>query len=220
MAAEKIPAVLFLERDRLYLFEQGDVYTIAFPPNAVRDLDLLDPTLLAGAIEAEVKKASLPQASLIFVLSDAVLFSRDLPEERPSEREEAAKTFLDSVPFNLIVSKVYSSGSVARVVAGNGELVNAVMEVFERLGYSFEALVPSAIFGQFSGKRVLDSEMGSFVIENRASAVMQSMIGKREPVVVSATPAVPSSKKSKLPYLAVTFVILLLVLVALLVFRR
>lgn len=213
--------ILFLERNRISVYDANNVLKLDVPDTVVRDIDILDKTGFDGLVDGFIKTKKLDAGRLWIVLSDEVCFSQDIADTDPSKLETDVRDFLETIPFDQIISKRFKAQTGVRVIATNLELVEAVIEIFERNGFATEVVTPTAIFPGYSTKKELDPALARFVLANKSLATQGNMLAKiNAPKPVAEAPKEAKPKNKLLPYLLVGFFILLVVLVATLLLRK
>jgi hypothetical protein len=223
MAQEGKNEVLFLVRDRFYLYDGSAVLTLEFPPTIVQDLDVKNRDGLNDLITLFIHNNKLVPAQLFFILSESVCFSKDFPIGIPADAvkvEAATKEFLDSIPFSSVVSKVYKTPTSTRVVGSNQDLIDTIFVAFENKGFGISALAPANIFPDFGSATDLSPDTAQTVLNKRESVIAASMVGERtvkEQQLATSQTAVPKNKL--LPYLIGGFILLLVILVILIIRR-
>lgn len=221
MATEGRTEVLFLVRDRLYLYDGSNILALEFPANIVHDIDVLDRDGLYNLITAFIQNNKLLPAQLYFVLSESVCFSKDFTIGSPADTaktEAEIKEFTDEIPFSSVVSKTYKTANTYRVVGANQELIDTIFNALEAKGFGISALVPANLFPEIGITSDLTADKAQAVLNNKELAVTASMVGERtvkEQQLATSQTAVPKNKL--LPYLIGGFIILLIILVLLIV---
>jgi hypothetical protein len=224
MAQEGKNEVLFLVRDRLYLYDGSAILTLEFPPNIVRDIDVKDGNGLTGLVTTFIQNNKLLPAQLFFVLSESVCFSKDFNVENPADTPKTdteIKEFIDTIPFSSVVSKTYKTANTIRVVGSNQDLINTIFNAFESKGFGISALVPANIFPDFGIATDLTADKAQNVLDKRDLAIAASMVGERmvkEQTLATSQTAVPKNKI--LPYLIIVFAVLIIALVVLVIIRK
>jgi hypothetical protein len=224
MATEGRTEVLFLVRDRLYLYDGSNILALEFPANIVHDIDVLDRDGLYNLITAFIQNNKLLPAQLYFVLSESVCFSKDFTIGGPADTakmEAEIKEFTDEIPFSSVVSKTYKTANTYRVVGANQELIDTIFNALEAKGFGISALVPANLFPEIGITSDLTADKAQAVLNKKELAVTASMVGERlikEQQLATSQTAVPKNKV--LPYLAGVFIILIVILVILLVTRK
>ena len=215
MAQEGRSVVLFLGRDRFYLYDGGEILALQFPANLVHDLEVKDRNGLYNLVTVFIQNNKLTPAQIYFVLSESVCFSKDLPDEA------GANEFIDTIPFSAVVSKTYKTANAVRVVGSNQDLIDTIFNAFEDKGFGVSALVPANIFPDIGVATELTPAGAVSVLGKKDEIVAASMVGERvvkEQELATSQTAVPKNKL--LPYLIAGFVVLLVVLVVLIVTRK
>lgn len=221
MASDGRDAIIFITRNLLYIYDANSILKLDIPAEVVRDMDILDKTGFDGLVDTFIKTKKIDPGTLWIVLSDDVCFSQEIAETDSAKLETEVRDFLEAVPFDQIISKRFKSQSGVRVIAANLELVEAIIEIFDRNGFETEAITPSAIFPGYGAKKVLDPDYARFIISNKALCRQGNMLARMSAPSRSPEPAQEIKKKNKLlPYLIVGFVVLLAILVVALVMRR
>jgi hypothetical protein len=216
MAGEGRDTIIFLDKNRLYIYDGNGVLRLDVPENVIRDVDVIDKSSFDSLVDTFIKTKKLDPSHIWMVLADGVCFSKDVIETEPTKIDNGIKDFLEAVPFDQILSKRYRAQQGVRVIATNLEYVEAITEIFEREGFSMEGIVPGAIFPGFNPKKVLDAELAKYILENKNLMRAGNMLTKVSlPVATTETPEAP--KKTKLlPFLIAGFAGLLIILVVVL----
>ena len=223
MAQEGKNEVLFLVRDRFYLYDGSAVLTLEFPPNIVHDVDVKDRDGLHDLITSFIQNNKLVPAQIFFVLSEAVCFSKDFSIGSPADAgkiEAETKEFIDAIPFSSVVAKVYKTPTTIRVVGSNQDFIDTIFVALEAKGFGISALIPANIFPDFGTAPDLNPETAQNILNKRDAVIAASMVGERtvkEQQLATSQTAVPKNKL--LPYLIGGFALLLIILVAMIVMR-
>lgn len=220
--AKEADTVLFLERNRITIYDANSILKLDVPPAVTKDMEIVDKGGFDSLLENFIKSKKLDPGLLWVVLSDEICFSHDVSEADASKLEAEVRDFLETVPFEQVISKRFKSQTGVRVIAANLEMVEAATDIFERNGFVIEAITPAAIFPGFAAKKALDPASARFIISNKNIARQGNMLARINPPR-PASPAPQENNKSKnklLPYLLVGFFVLLVILVAALLLRR
>ncbi len=217
MKSDGREAIIFLDKARIFVYDGDGILKLDFPENIVFDLEITDRSAFDSLIDAFVKSKKLTPARVLIILSESVCFSRDIPAT--AKLEDEVRDFLEAVPFDQIISRRYKSQTGVRVIASNLELLEGIMEIFEREGFGIEGIVPAAIFAGFTTKKVLDLDFVKMISASRQIVRQSNMLSRTELPVPAAV--VQTKEKSRLlPYLIITGVVLLVILVVLVILRR
>lgn len=145
-------AVLYVDRTSLYYYG-GNVHApIALqpPPAVYSDMEILDSEELIKLIFEFVKTNKIQHCSLVIFFATQTCFQKAFSKTmQPEEMEVQKNEFIDYVPFNKVLSEVYpQKNDVNTVVAVNRELAFTLRDIFTKLHFDVESIVPSfALFG-------------------------------------------------------------------------
>lgn len=224
MAQEGRNQVLFLTRDRLYLYDGNKILVLNFPVNIIHDLDVKDKDGFYNLVSTFIQNNKLVPAQLFFILSESVCFSKDFvvsATEGEARVTVESKEFIDTIPFSSVVSKIYKTANNYRAVGCNQDLIDTIFEAFQNKGFGVSALIPAAIFTEIGITDDLTVERAQLILGKTDMAIAASMVGERvvkEQQLATSQNAIPKNKF--LPYLAAIFVVLLVVLMGVVIFRR
>lgn len=220
MATEGRDTILFLDRDRLFVYDANNILKLDMPPQVIRDLDILDKSGFDSLVDSFINTKKIDPGKLWIILSDSVCFNKDITQADPVKLEEEVRDFLEAVPFDQIISKRFRAQTGVRIIAGNLEMIEAIVEIFERHGFDTEAITPSAIFPGYNTRKVLDADFARYIVANKGLVRQGNMLAKIAPAAPTAEAPEPKKKNKLLPYLLMGFGVLLVILVATLMSRK
>lgn len=166
-------AIIFVYRGGFDYFMSGSAASVkfAFDPACVRDLEVLNIPQLEAAIAAFVASNKLVPSHCAIILSDSVLFIKDL--QKPVETvvpkikgkvqvpqvvetqqvpkltlDDMAQKFVDTVPFEDVASMQLPIPSGIKVLAVNRELYMSIKMGFEKSGFFIENVTPLIALGK------------------------------------------------------------------------
>ncbi len=202
MADTSAGTIIFLERDRFYLYNGGSILSLNIPAQVLPDLDVKDKDALFNLVTTFIQNNKLEPSQLFFVVSEAVCFSKDFPVRDPTDVtgvQTSSQAFIDAVPFNSVLSKIYKTQTVYRVVAINQELVDVIVDAFIHKGFGLTAIVPANIYPEFGISRELTDKFAKHIIDTREKAKLSSMVGEKiTPESHELATSVTKEPKSKL----------------------
>jgi len=218
MANEGGDIVLFLTSGRLYLYVGDGILTLEFPPEIVRDMDVKNKEGLSNLVTVFIQNNKLVPAQIFFALSESVCFSKDFKVTDPlntTKVDADVQSFIDAIPFNSVISKVYKTPAMYRVVGTNQDMIDVIMDAFTVKGFGLSALVPSNIYHNFGGINALTPEFAKTVLEDKqmaASGTMVSTEPKENGSEIEATKAQGKKVNYRLYILIGIFVLGLIIL--------
>jgi len=184
--------VIYLLKDKLQLYSPflPSIIEFRFVPEIVRDLDIVNKSLLDNLIKVFVTNGKIPPSNLIFVLSDSAYFIKDfvLPTPPSASKtavpqqplnvtmenlKQASEQYIEHVPYDNVVSRTFPIKSGLRVCAANQDFYEAIKEAFERQGFTVEAVIPGLVLGNnLSAKPIMDAGMALSIVQ-RTGALKQ-----------------------------------------------
>lgn len=136
----------YVESNRLSLFgNNGLSLAIPIAPDIMSDLELVDREKLLTYVGQFLQANAVFAGTITFLLSPEGLFEQDLSAIAPKDVDTFAQKFLDSVPFETVVSKRIVVGGKLRLVAANKDVLEGLKKAFERKGFTPVAYVPYTV---------------------------------------------------------------------------
>lgn len=152
MFSKNHPIILFIDRNGFSVFQdtQPNILKFNFTPDLVANLDLINKEQFSNLIATFIQINKIAPSSLGVILSDSVIYTKDFPNQPPSNNEykEEIQNFLDDVPFEEVLAKVIKTGNINRIVAANKDLIMTIAGEFANKGSTIEAITPSFMYGQ------------------------------------------------------------------------
>src|SRR5205085_12307500 len=99
---------------------------------------------------------NLPSANIVILLSETVLFEKDIldPENKDGTstqlqefREKGIKDFIDTVPFENVITHTYVLENGIKIVATNNDLQTSIKYAFEQKGSRIFSVIPAVLLG-------------------------------------------------------------------------
>lgn len=163
---KKESALLLIDRNKIDYISTGLTQSLsyAFDPSVIRDLDVINKEKLLADINAMIDTNKLLRATMVVVLTDTTLFSRDLIAPSQTQQTTPPKTsviptvvfnpdqetsrFLDTIPFESIMTRSYPLSGGVKVVATNRDLVDCIIKPFKQKGWSVDCVIPQFVVVQ------------------------------------------------------------------------
>lgn len=205
MISKNHSTILFIDRNGFDIYQGAlaNIPKFSFTQDVVANLDVVSKEQLTNLIAAFVKANKIVPGSLVVVLSDNVIFVKDLavsaqktpPSQGPKEdlsndndHKDEVRNFLEDIPFEEILAKVIKTGNVDRAVAVNRDLVMSIIDVFKGDKFIVEAIVPGFIFGQnanFTAGLTLNN--ARIVLENAEALKLGNLLTDQEKMIFPQT---------------------------------
>lgn len=136
--------VLYLDRERFDFFDSGSGRILSFPyqPNAISALDVVNQQELENQIKTFIDQYKISPANLVVILSQNVLFEKDLVKIPVDQQTAEIEKFLDVVPFDALATKLIPIHDGVRISAVNKNLCDGIAQSLEKLSFVIEGIVP------------------------------------------------------------------------------
>lgn len=165
MLSKNHPVILFIDRNGFGVYQDvlANIPRFNFTPDLVTNLDVISKEQFGSLIATFIQINKMVPSSLAVILSDDVIYVKDLENAPPKptvsagfktdssddkEHKDEVQNFLENIPFEEVLAKVIKVGSVNRVVAVNKDLVMEIINAFIGRGFTVEAVTPSFMYGQ------------------------------------------------------------------------
>lgn len=158
-------AFLYLGRDKFDFYGTGfeNVLTFPFSQITIRDLEILNEAQLQTEIEQFIQQYNIPAANITLIFAPTVLFEKDIVT---TSIPEDAQKFLDSVPFENILSNTVPIENGVRVFAANKNFYEILQTTFSKNGSIIETVIPYFVFGQdYTMLDALDTQTASNILK-------------------------------------------------------
>lgn len=218
----KKPSALFLYFSRnsvqLYNPRIKTLEVEKLPQNILKDLDVLDKNALIGFFSSLLTNYKINVKNAVIVLSPSIYYEKVL-EKTGEDQEAEMRSFLDTVPFDALRSKVYIQGATSRVIAINKNLCESLVSSLEQNNLGVEAVIPAGLIPPLAAKPSPDPESASYVLKNLSSLKLHTLthtLGITEDVL-SDEPRVTTPRNTRVYVLGGIFLVCILILVTLLI---
>lgn len=144
------PAILYLGKDKFDLWGGNfiQVLSFVFPPELVRDLDVLNHDGLIISVQSFIERNKIPPLRIVLILSETICFEKEVPENSTTfEREDMLNSFADMVPFDRVSRKIVKIDGKPKIVGANKILWDTIRECFANQGSVILTVVPSSALG-------------------------------------------------------------------------
>ena len=199
---------------QLYGFGVSEVQTIPLPATTIDNLEIINRDQLYTLITDWTKQRTYTNTNIYWLLAPDVCFEQTLTGTDPAKLDSETLQFLDTVPFEKVLSRVYPQIDGRKIVAVNHDLITGLMQGFALHGYTTKAVVPSQLAQADS---TLTPEIAHYSAKHMAELSRESLItisdiSANQPVSVTKHVSPPEKSKSSLPVLLAIFAILLAIL--------
>lgn len=215
LGQKNILYILLKAHELQLLFHSGAApITLPIPPNIISNLEIIDRDGLNNLVATWAKTITYQATEIIWLLSPALVFETVIPDSEKQLWDTKTVQFLDSVPFEEVMSLVTSSVGGRRIVATSQDLITAFIEAFSQVGYSSKAILPAKLFAidttlKSDSAKTISSQLSGFMAQNLLNHEEQLSSQK---VHLKETTSATQKPKSSLPLLLSVFGVLLAIL--------
>jgi hypothetical protein len=169
-------AFLYLGRDKFDFYGTGfgNVLTFPFSQITIRDLEILNDVQFQAEIEQFIQQNNIPAENITLIFAPTVLFEKDIVT---TSVPEDTQKFLDSVPFENILSNTVPIENGVRVFAANKSFYEIFQTTFSKNGSIIETVIPYFVFGQdYAILDTLDAQTASSILKRIDSVKKLTMM--------------------------------------------
>lgn len=138
----KTRTVILVTKTALFIYEEGkSLLRMDFQPSYYHDLEIISEVEFAKHLLSVIQTNKLTPGSLIVVFGEDAVFDVVLQKSQSnSALTDQERQFIESVPFENVVSRGIEEAKGRHIVAINGDFFLAVRRSFESAGYQFKML--------------------------------------------------------------------------------
>lgn len=218
--AKKVPGFIYLDKGGFFLFETGlgSVLSLAFSTTSVRDMDVMNRVSLHGQIQTFIQQYQIKPGDFLIILSPNITFEKEILDQDQDNIKIEVDKFIDTVPFDSVLSKEYPINKGVKVIACNNDIYLELKAVFEKNASSIDFVVPYQMLGQDQALiNNLTVDSASELLKKIDKLKQLSMViqEKKEPIILGGLQkdeAEPKKTNTKLIFMIVIFVILFAIL--------
>ncbi len=146
---KKQPAILYLDKNGFYFYEVGlpSVVSLAFLATSVRDMDVINGASIMTQVKSFIEQYQIPQGIINIIVSPNITFEKDFVDVSPDAIEEKIKNFVDTIPFESVMSKQYPIEKGFKVIGWNEELYLELKVSFEKNSFIVDQVIPYQMLG-------------------------------------------------------------------------
>lgn len=213
---KKQTAIFYLKKDEgiLYINKLSRPITVNFPKDVIDNLEVINKEKLQIFIQSFIKKHNILPTKMLFVLDKNVTFEKDIEGNSSFEQDEETGKFLDIVPFEKLLSRVFKKKENTKVIATNRELCEELMNSFEQEKFTVSAVVPVSMLDEIIPplKKEFDGKLALSKIATLKHYSLLETPDNQEKLIKYEKPEV---KSRQFIALVSTFALLLVILVIL-----
>jgi hypothetical protein len=134
MFGQKNWLVIMVSKNSLQLVGLGEdkVETILFPPNIINNMEVIDKDALYTLVTAWLKLRPHQSVQIIWLLVPDVYFEHTITSIEQDMVDSETIQFLDTVPFEEVLSRIYKPTEWRSLIAVNKDLIMSLIQAFFR----------------------------------------------------------------------------------------
>ena len=220
--SEKHTTVCYIDKDKALFYKDADgsMLKMDFPADLISDQELINGDAFERFIESFLEINKLEKGNVIFIYSPNVTIEKDFSGELTEKMDDEIQKFIDMVPFEETLSKIYKLDKKIKVTAVNGSIYESIKNVFKKRDFLVLGIIPSSVLQETVADLSMNLDLA--FIANKVYFLKQySMVNDEELKNENTKEKPPLAKKQKvrLYFLLFVFCILLFVLVIMLVIK-
>ncbi len=223
--SEKIEpqACFFVSRNKLYFFaeNQENVMEIPLSSEIVLDLEIISQNSLERILRNWLDQYKIVPDQVALVMDGSTYFHQAVEQIPQSHDDPAIQQFLETVPFSNVLTETFPLQQGAYITALNQNFISPLISTLEKIGFIVVSVSPAFIFGIDFNKQPFSKELGAKMLTDPELLSSYSFLSEQEVDLKLTTPQPFLSVQfnTKLIVLAMVFIALIGILLALLLMR-
>ena len=217
--SEKRTIVCYIDKNKALFYQDvdGSMLQMNFPPDIISDQELTGREKLEHLIESFLETNKLEKGNIIFIYAPDIAIEKDFPDELAGNKNEEIQKFIDMIPFEEALSKIYELNKKTKVVAINQEIYESIKNTFEKKNFLVLGIIPSAVLQETVAELSMNIDL-AFIANKIYSLRQYSMVSGGELSNQNTKEKSGLRKQNIRMYvLIIVFVILLFILITLVI---
>lgn len=208
--------IIYLDRNKFDCMMQNQIVPVRydFPPHTVKDFEVLNKDALYSEIHIFLTTHHISSCSVIIILSNNVIFEKDLSEDKSDQSSDATTLFLERIPYETIMHRTIKFDKKTKIVATNKMYLDLLKDAFEKDQCKVLLMIPEFVVGDLISQKGLDTVAIKKII-SKMDSLKQYDLSHLPYVQNSAQsheePSAMPEKKSHMRLIMLLFVFILLI---------
>lgn len=209
--------LLYLTNERFDFYSPtaATILTYYFPPEIVKDLEIINREVFAVNIQSFIDRNKLTPVNLVIILSENTYFERNLTDTMKYDTQTELENFMDTVPFENTSAKIYPLEKGTKIVGTNRDFYEAISTAFSKQGFVVVFVVPAFVLRNLLPQAGLD-RVNCEAIVAKIEAFEKNNLVSQSQVVGSSSQESADIVNKRMVVLLVIFFLLLTLLIFLL----
>lgn len=144
------PSILFFTKNNIQWWNDGatEIQSFQFPADTVVDMEVVNEETMQTSFQEWLDQTQPQPKDVIVIFAEEICFSKNFPVTTDKQGMDGLATgFVESVPFDNVLSKQFSLGAEIKVVALNKDLYEVFIKTLEEKQFYIKSMFPDFIFG-------------------------------------------------------------------------
>lgn len=218
--SQKQTIVCYIDKNKALFYQDvdGSMLKMDFPPDIISDQELSGREKFEYLIESFLETNKLGKGNIIFIYAPDIAIEKDFPDELAGNKNEEIQKFINMIPFEEVLSKIYKLNKKTKVVAINQEIYESIKNIFAKKNFSVLAIIPSTVLQETVAELSMNIDL-AFIANKIYSLKQYSMVnaGELSNQNTKEKPSLAKKQKVRMYFLLSVFAILLFVLIIILI---
>lgn len=215
-------ACFFVSRNKLIFYSENLENTMEIPlsTEVVLDLEIISHNSLERILCNWLDQYKIEPNQIALIMDSSTYFHQTV-EQLPQSNDPIIQQFLETVPFSNVLTETFPLQQGAYITALNQNFINPLISILEKVGFIVVSVSPAFIFGIDFNKQPFSKELGAKMLNDPELLSNYSFLSEQEVELKLTTPQPFLSVQfnAKLIVLAMVFIALIGILLALLLMR-
>lgn len=139
--------LLYIEKTKAtwYSAGAGEPKELSFPQDTLNNMEIIDREKFQSQVTAFLQENKIKPTPIMIILAPDTTFEKNLDSVASSLQSNEVEKFLEIIPFNTILSKVYKVKNHVIAIATNKEIYEVIAETLENASFEVLGIVPLVI---------------------------------------------------------------------------
>jgi len=218
--SEKQIIVCYIDKGKALIYQStiGSISQINFPPDVISDQELINRETFEQLIESFLETNKLEKGNVIFIYSPNITIEKDFPGELAESKNEQIQKFINMIPFEETLSKIYKLDKKIKVVAVNQKMYESIKNIFAKKNFLVLGIIPATVLAETFAELSMNIDL-AFIANKIYSLKQYSMVndGELKNENTKEKPSLAKKQKVRMYFLLFVFAILLSALIIILI---
>ena len=142
-------AFIYLDKNGFYFYgaNLANMVSLAFIEASVKDMEVINGASITIQVQNFITQYQIPPSAISIILSPNITFEKELIGLSPEVQDESIRNFVDTIPFDSVISKQYPIEKGVKVIGTNNDLYLELSISFKTNGSTIDSVVPYQMMG-------------------------------------------------------------------------